>query len=153
MTTDSSEEGLRLARELRPDVITLDVMMPRTDGWAVLSALKEDPAISGIPVVMLSVVDERNLGYLLGASEYLTKPIDRARLATFLDKYRPGFAALRVLLVEDDADTRRMLSDTLREFGCQVEERENGQQALAHLAAKRPDLIVLDVALHNHSLK
>ena len=70
-----------------------------------------------------------------------------------MDKHRRGFAALRVLLVEDDADTRRMLSDTLREFGCQVEETENGRQALAQLAAKRPDLIVLNVALHNHSLK
>jgi CheY-like chemotaxis protein len=66
--------GLRLARELRPDAITLDVMMPGMDGWAVLSALKADPAVADIPVIMLTIVDDKNLGYALGAADYLTKP-------------------------------------------------------------------------------
>ena len=77
----SGEEGLRLARELRPAAITLDVMMPGMDGWTVLAALKADPALADIPVIMLTIVDDRNLGYALGAADYLTKPIDRERLA------------------------------------------------------------------------
>src|SRR5262245_1101925 len=84
----SGEEGLQRARELRPDAITLDVMMPGMDGWAVLSALKADPDVADIPVVMLTIVDDRNLGYALGASDYLTKPIDRERLTTVLKQHR-----------------------------------------------------------------
>ena len=80
VTAHGGEDGLRQARELRPDVITLDVMMPGMDGWAVLSALKADPEVADIPVVMLTIVDDKNLGYALGASDYLTKPIDRERL-------------------------------------------------------------------------
>ena len=74
-TVAEGEEGLRLARELQPDVITLDVMMSGLDGWAVLTELKADPALADIPVVMLTFVDNKNLGYALGASDYLTKPI------------------------------------------------------------------------------
>ena len=78
------EEGLRLARDLRPDAITLDVMMPGLDGWAVLTALKGDRATAAIPVVMLTMLDDRSLGYALGATDYLTKPIDRERLVAAL---------------------------------------------------------------------
>ena len=81
-------EGVRLAGELRPDVITLDVMMPGMDGWAVLTALKADPALAEIPVIMLTIVDERTLGDALGASGYLTKPIEREPLLSVLGKYR-----------------------------------------------------------------
>ena len=79
----TSSEGLRLAREIRPDAITLDVMMPGSDGWTVLSELKSDPETAKIPVVMVTVVDDKNLGYSLGASDYFTKPIDRERLVSF----------------------------------------------------------------------
>ena len=82
------DEGLRLARELRPDVITLDVLMPGLDGWAVLAALKADPALAEIPVIMLTMVDDRGLGYALGAAEYLTKPLDRERLLAAVRKHR-----------------------------------------------------------------
>src|SRR5207247_8431692 len=75
----SGEEGLKMAREQRPDAITLDVMMPGMDGWAVLAALKSDPELEEIPVIMLTIVDDQNMGYALGATEYLTKPIDRDR--------------------------------------------------------------------------
>ena len=88
VTAAGGEEGLRRARELRPDAITLDVMMPGMDGWAVLSALKADPDVADIPVVMLTIVDDQNLGYALGASDYLTKPIDRERLVTVLKQHR-----------------------------------------------------------------
>src|SRR5207245_10286260 len=84
----SGEEGLRQAKELHPDAITLDVIMPGLDGWAVLSALKADADLAEIPVIMLTLVDDRNLGYTLGATEYLTKPLDRERLLAALRKHR-----------------------------------------------------------------
>jgi CheY-like chemotaxis protein len=83
-------DGLRLARELQPDVITLDVVMPDMSGWDVLHQLKKDPALSSIPVIMMTVVDQEALGFAVGASNYLVKPIDRERLASALDKYRVG---------------------------------------------------------------
>jgi CheY-like chemotaxis protein len=82
------EEALRRARSVRPDVITLDVLMPGMDGWAVLAALKADGELAAIPVVMLSVLDERHMGFALGASEYLTKPVDREQLVAALKKLR-----------------------------------------------------------------
>ena len=84
----SGEEGIQLARKLLPDAITLDVLMKGTDGWTVLRTLKGDRQLSGIPVIMLSVLDSRNQGFLLGATEYLSKPIDRARLLEILMRYR-----------------------------------------------------------------
>jgi CheY-like chemotaxis protein len=92
------EEGLRFARELQPDVITLDILMPGMDGWSVLAALKADAALAEIPVVMLTMLDDRNLGYALGAADYLTKPIDRERLVAVLGRYRPD---LPVLVVDE----------------------------------------------------
>jgi PAS domain S-box-containing protein len=89
------ETGLRLARELRPDVITLDVLMPGMDGWAVLGALKGDPELARIPVVLATIVDEEHLGFALGASEYLTKPIDRERLIAVLEKYKSPEALVK----------------------------------------------------------
>ena len=83
----SGEAGLRLAAEHQPNAITLDVVMPGMDGWAVLSALKSDPSLATIPVIMLTMMDEKRLGYMLGADEYLTKPINRKRLAAAIRKY------------------------------------------------------------------
>ena len=102
----SGADGVRLARERRPAVITLDVMMPGMDGWAVLSQLKADPELADIPVIMVTIVDDRNLGYALGATDYLTKPVDRDRLAALVRKYRRPDARDRVLVVEDDSATR-----------------------------------------------
>ena len=87
VTASSGEEGLRLAETLRPGAITLDVMMPGMDGWAVLSALKADHDLADIPVVLVTMTDDRNMGYALGASDYVTKPIDPARLAAVLKKH------------------------------------------------------------------
>jgi CheY-like chemotaxis protein len=85
-TATGAQEGVRLARELQPDAITLDVVMPGTDGWTALSALKADPATADIPVVMVTISEDRRLSYALGATDYLTKPVDRERLATVLRK-------------------------------------------------------------------
>ncbi len=138
------EEGLRLARELRPDAITLDVMMPGMDGWAVLSALKADPDVADIPVVMLTIVDDKNLGYALGASDYLTKPIDRERLVTVLKKYRRD---LPVLVVDDDAVLRQLLRRMLEPEGYTVVEAENGRVALDRLREVSPSVVLLDLMM------
>jgi PAS domain S-box-containing protein len=141
------EEGLRLARRLRPDAITLDVMMPGMDGWAVLSALKSDPALAETPVVMVTIVDDKNLGYSLGAADYLTKPIDRKRLTAVLAKYRRGPAGGVALVVDDDPAGRRLVAEALEADGWTVAEAENGRVAFERLAEVRPDVILLDLMM------
>src|SRR5205085_1904557 len=97
----NAEDGLRLARALHPDAITLDVMMPGMDGWAALAVLKADPELADIPVIMLSIIDDKNKGYALGAADYMTKPIDREQLVSILNKYRHADAPCPALVVED----------------------------------------------------
>ena len=146
-TVAEGEEGLLLARELKPDVITLDVMMSGLDGWAVLTELKADPDLADIPVVMVTFVDNKNLGYALGASDYLTKPISRQRLLAVLEKYRRHPQPGPVLIVEDDPDTRKILRRLLEKEGCQVIVAENGRVALERLAESQPMLILLDLMM------
>jgi CheY-like chemotaxis protein len=141
------ETALRLARERHPDVITLDVMMPGLDGWSVLALLKEDPLVADIPVVMLTILDERNVGYTLGASGYLTKPIERDRLLSVLRKHARRSRTRRVLVVEDDASTRGLMRRTLEQEGWTVSEAENGRVALERLPSTKPDLILLDLMM------
>jgi CheY-like chemotaxis protein len=141
------EEGLRLAKAWRPAAITLDVMMPGMDGWAALAALKADPALADIPVIMLTIVDDKNLGYALGAADYLTKPIDRDRLVAMLKKYRCEAPPCPVLVVEDDAQIREMLRRILAKEGWLVSEAEHGRVALERVAENRPELILLDLMM------
>ena len=145
----NGEEGLRLARELKPAAITLDVMMPGLDGWTVLQRLKADPATQNIPVVMLTMVDDKNIGFALGAADYMTKPIDRARLSAILSRYRctDHEAGCRVLLVEDDTPTREMMRTLLEREDWRVEEAANGRIALECLQTAAPDLILLDLMM------
>jgi signal transduction histidine kinase/DNA-binding response OmpR family regulator len=143
----SGEEGIRLARELRPAVITLDVLMPGMDGWAVLTALKTDPASADIPVIMLSIVDEKQMGYALGASDYLTKPLDWERLADVLEKYECSRPPCPVLIVEDDASLRELLRRRLQKEQWTVIEAENGRTGLERMAERQPDLILLDLMM------
>ena len=109
-----------------------------------LSALKADPAVADIPVIMLTIVDDRNLGYALGAADYLTKPIDRERLVTVLHEHRRD---LPVLVVDDDADVRELLRRMLESDGYAVVEAENGRAALGALRAGRPAVILLDLMM------
>ena len=146
-TAASGEEGVRKAAEVQPDAITLDVMMPGMDGWAVLTALKRNPAVADIPVIMLTMVDEKSMGYALGAADYLTKPIDRNRLAAVLERYRKEHPHRRVLLVEDDVPTREMMRRTLEKIGLEVIEAENGAVALEKVAEAPPELILLDLMM------
>ncbi|MFN8634965.1 MAG: response regulator [Chloroflexota bacterium] len=151
VTASRGEEGVRLARELRPSLITLDVLMPGMDGWAVLGALKGDPSTADIPVVMLTLLDDRDLGYALGAADYLTKPIDRAQLlATVRRHVRPAEEAdgvPRALVVEDDPATREMLRRMLEREGWTVQEAASGRLGLERVAASPPDLILLDLMM------
>lgn len=147
VTAAGGKEGLRLARQYKPDLIFLDILMPRMDGWAVLTALKEEQELADIPVVMLTIVNEPEMGYLLGASEYLTKPIDRERLAAALKKYRLGAGTPQVLVVDDDETTRQVIRRALLKQGWVVAEAENGRAALGLLAQGLPRLILLDLIM------
>jgi PAS domain S-box-containing protein len=150
-TAVDGQQGLELARSLRPDAITLDVLMPTLNGWSVLSQLKADPALAEIPVVVLTIVDNKDLGFTLGASDYVTKPVDYKRLAALLLKYRPTAstpsAIGHVLIVEDDPSTREMFHRILSQQGWSVATAENGIAALAQVEMHLPDVILLDLTM------
>ena len=143
----SGEAGIALARQERPDAITLDVMMPGMDGWEVLARLKDDPTLADIPVIMLTVVDDKKLGYALGAAEYLTKPIDREQLRRVLGRYRTDDATRSVLVVEDDTPTADLLRRTLEAEGWSVRTAVNGRDGLARYDESPPSLILLDLMM------
>jgi signal transduction histidine kinase/DNA-binding response OmpR family regulator len=146
VTARGGQEGLRLVRELRPAAVTLDIMMPDLDGWTVLAAIKGDPELAGTPVVLMSIVDQKNRGYALGAADYLVKPVDRAKLLETLAGIC-GSAAGRALLVDDDDVVRRSVRHALEPIGWQVTEAENGQIAVEAITAARPDVIILDLMM------
>ncbi len=143
----NGEEALRLAREIAPDAITLDVLMPQMDGWAVLSALKDDPELAKIPVAILSIVDDRRVGFALGACDYLTKPIDREKLLSVLARLCPDKARKQVLLVEDDAATRALVRRTFECRDWSLTEAENGVVGLQRMNEALPDLVLLDLMM------
>ena len=145
-TARDGREGLRLARELQPAAITLDIMMPDLDGWTVLAAMKGDPATAGIPVVLMTIVDEKNRGYSLGAADYMVKPVDWHGLAGVLRSICQS-AGRDVLIVDDDDTMRGGLRRALQQEGWQVTEAENGRVALARLAESRADVIVVDLMM------
>jgi CheY-like chemotaxis protein/anti-sigma regulatory factor (Ser/Thr protein kinase) len=147
VTAADGSEGLRIAREILPSVITLDVVMPDKDGWDVLRALKSDQKLAHIPVVMLTIIDEKNKGYALGASDYVVKPVDRRQLLSVLKKFRVADARNKVLVVEDDPDMRQRLFSLLSEEGWEVGEAENGRVALTALSDLQPNLILLDLMM------
>jgi CheY-like chemotaxis protein len=142
----SGPDGLQKAREIHPDVITLDVLMPGMDGWAVLTALKTDIQTADIPVIMLSIIGDQSLGYALGVTDYLTKPVDRERLVATLNRYR-GSRPQPVLIIEDDAETREMLRKLLEKEGWSVNEAENGKVGLKCIADQPPALVMLDLMM------
>ena len=140
-------EGLKLAKDLRPIAITLDEMMPDLDGWSVLAALRQDPELAEIPVIMITILDEHRRGVALGAAGYLTKPIDRERLHRMVSRFRASARPTRVLLVEDDKDQRDRLRGWLDGEQWVVQETANGREALTRLQADKPDVILLDLMM------
>ena len=142
----SGAEALNLARMVRPDAITLDVLMPKPDGWDVLTALKADAQLRDIPVIMVTVLSERGIGLSLGAVEVLTKPVDRAQLSALMHSLlrREG----PILLVEDDASARELISQSVEKMGLAVAAVVNGRQALTWLGAHpEPAMILLDLVM------
>jgi len=147
VTASDGREALRMARSLLPVAITLDVMMPGMDGWEVLQELKADPATRDIPVIMVTMTDDRSLGYALGATEFLTKPVERAQLVQLLDRYAPGDDERHALVVDDQADNRDVLRNALERENWRVSEAENGRVALERVAEHAPSLILLDLMM------
>ncbi|AUX45477.1 ATPase [Sorangium cellulosum] len=144
------KEALHLAGKLFPDVITLDLLMPEMDGWRVLSVLKSTPELASIPVVVISIVEERGIGHSLGAADYITKPVEREALERALARcaLRDGRSP-RILVVEDDAPSREVLEGMLRRSGCAALPAPNGRVALDLLAtgAEVPDAAIVDLMM------
>ena len=137
--------GLEMAREQKPMAITLDVLMSGMDGWSVLTALKSDPRTATIPVIMVTMLQDRRLGFTLGASEFLTKPVDQERL-------QHGLHLLRATRLTGSRCRRRCggqkspLPDARKE-GIRAQEAENGRQAIERVAQAVPDIILLDLMM------
>ncbi|MGB5211678.1 MAG: PAS domain S-box protein [Gammaproteobacteria bacterium] len=146
LLAENGAQGLELARSEHPAAITLDVMMPGMDGWSVLRALKADEATAAIPVIMITIVDDKSLGYTLGAAEYLSKPVDRKRLREAMSRLQTSVDG-DVLVVDDEPDVRELTRRTLEAEGLGVREAGNGQEALEEVARKRPGLIILDLMM------
>jgi CheY-like chemotaxis protein len=140
------ETGLEMAGTLQPDVLLLDVIMPDMNGWSVLGALKANPDLANIPVVVISVLDDRVTGAALGAVGHLSKPVDPKQLLNSLTQLCADRAA-PILVVEDDDATRGLLRRILESDGWIVAEAENGRQAMEILPDVLPQLVVLDLMM------
>jgi CheY-like chemotaxis protein len=147
VTASNGQEAVNLARTLHPAAITLDVMMPGRDGWDVLRELKADPATQDIPVIMVTMTDDHGLGYALGATEFLTKPVQRSKLVQLLERYATDNEDRSALVVDDKPENRELLRRALEEEGWQVSEAGNGREALDRLAGQTPSLILLDLMM------
>ncbi len=157
ITASTGEDGLRLARELSPDAIILDIVLPSMDGWTVLSSLKADPDLAEIPVIVLSFISNKNRGFALGASDYLTKPVDGKRLVSLLSKYQGNVhvpiqpLSDQILVVEDDPNTQQMLQELLEQQGWEVVTASSGLEALQRVRHSPPCLILMDLVLPEKS--
>ena len=146
-TARDGREGLERARELKPRVILLDVTMPRMDGWSVLRTLRADPDLGATPIIMVTVLDEQNLAFSLGATDYLQKPIEWGQLKSAMERFKPSEHKGPVLIIDDDPDARERLSAMLTREGWRVASAENGVAGLEATAAKKPCLILLDLMM------
>ena len=146
VTASDGITGIKLARELKPAAITLDVLMPDVDGWTVLEELKADPDLEKIPVIMCTIVEDKRRGFALGATDYLVKPIGRDNLLLTLKKYCRN-KPCHLLIIEDDPHTRDMLARTARKAGWSVNEASNGKKGLDCIVNRRPDLVLLDLMM------
>ncbi len=144
-TAPDGKLGIELARTLHPRAILLDVMMPQMDGWSVLRALKADPVLAAIPVVMVTFVNEPGLGASLGAADTVPKPVEWDRLKNVMDRFR-GEAG-DILVVDDDPDARVRLRTVLQRDGWTVSEAGDGREALDIVAHAPPQLILLDLTM------
>src|SRR6267142_9729 len=148
---DRPQDALEMATEFRPSAITLDIVMKPKNGWEILTQLKRDPRTAQIPIIVVSIVDQPSMGALLGADEYLVKPVDKATLLAALERRansRPASAPARpILIVEDDAPAREFVAEMLTAKGYAVTAVADGAQARAQVAASLPELVILDLVL------
>ncbi|MNS79678.1 Signal transduction histidine-protein kinase BarA [compost metagenome] len=147
VTAQGGEAGLKAAAQIRPDLITLDILMPGMDGWEVLRRLKANPATRAIPVIMMSILENRALAFGMGASECLVKPVARERLIEVLALHAQAHTEAPVLIVDDDPDARALVRDMLTTAGYGVAEAANGAEALESIRRARPSLVVLDLMM------
>jgi signal transduction histidine kinase/CheY-like chemotaxis protein len=143
----SGEEAVRKAKELKPMAITLDIMMPRKDGWQVLRELKNDPETQDIPVIVLSIVDDQRRGFSLGAAEYIIKPVEKNVLLKKLEKLEKTAKIKSVLIIDDDPHTVRIIGNVLRDAGYDIATAYNGKDAIKSIGDFRPDLILLNITM------
>jgi CheY-like chemotaxis protein/anti-sigma regulatory factor (Ser/Thr protein kinase) len=145
----NGKEGIRLARDIRPDVITLDILMPEMDGWSVLRTLKADPKVSDIPVIMASILDEKNKGFSLGAADFLSKPVQKEYLMKSIRNLIGDKENLKICLIEDDDSLRFTIKEILEKQGVKIIEAENGKLGMKVLEKEeiKPDLILLDLMM------
>ena len=143
----SGQDGLVLAAKDLPDLITLDVMMPEMDGWEVLTKLQNNEKTKNIPVIMLTMANEPDIGYSLGATDYLTKPVDWNNLSKILQKHEIETGSQSILIVEDDEITREMLKKSLETNHFKVIGAVNGKEGLEKVQKGKPGLILLDLMM------
>jgi len=148
LSAGNGVEALALAREHRPQAITLDVLMPQMDGWSALREFKADVTLRDIPVIMVSVLNERGMAIPMGAADYVTKPVDRQRLAEILREHCADIRSASILVVEDETATRELLCHSLTGMGYATFTAVNGRSGLDWLAGHpAPSLILLDLLM------
>ena len=145
LTAVNGAEGLALAERERPDLVLMDLSLPVVDGWEVLHELKADPGTKNIPIIVVSIVDNKDLGYRLGAFDYLLKPFDRDTVLAALARIAPRHG--RLLVVDDDPDVVEIVRQMLEGEPYEVEAALDGQEALDAIARQRPDVILLDLLM------
>lgn len=143
ITAESGEAGLQRAREVHPNLITLDLLMPHLDGWAVLRRLKQDAVLSHIPVVVISIVARDQTAAMVGAVDVLQKPVTREQLLRVLEDHRPA----NILVVEDNPDDRLLIAELLQDTPLRLCLAANGREALEQLPVFPPDLVILDLLM------
>jgi signal transduction histidine kinase/DNA-binding response OmpR family regulator len=146
-TAATGQEGLDAARKLRPAAITLDLLMPGVDGWSVLTQLKADGELAAIPVIIVTILDNKDMGFTLGAADYLTKPVDQQRLVSIIRRHCNRQSRSPVLIIEDDDSSRQLMAGMLEKEGVNVVAVEDAESGLALLAEQEPALILLDLIL------
>ncbi|KMP10938.1 hypothetical protein UR09_04775 [Candidatus Nitromaritima sp. SCGC AAA799-A02] len=147
-TALGAEMGLKAIVGQTPYAIVIsDMAMPGMDGWEVLTQLKADPQLAKIPVIILSMVDDKNQGYSLGTAEYLLKPVDRNQIGAILKKYRNESSQNHILIIEDDPKQRELLRAVLEPKDFTVDEAEDGKTGLQKVTENQPDAIILDLMM------
>jgi CheY-like chemotaxis protein len=146
VVASDGEEALQMARILHPDGITLDIFLPRLDGWDFLARAKADPELADIPVVIVSMLDERGKGFALGAAEYLVKPVDRDLLLATLRRLVAKGPA-KVLTIDDDPMASNLVEAVLGPQGFTVLKATGGEEGIALARQEQPALVVLDLMM------